>query len=270
MKRLGKHLNPTTGIAFVALIFAVTGVSFAATGGGGGSGSSAGFRASASSGTLTATASKAKPKPKPKVVKGPAGPKGATGVAGATGAPGAVGPAGLAGPAGPAGPKGDIGPAGANGTNGTNGTNGKDGENGETGFTETLPEGMTETGAWAVAGPEFEGSKDAVIPISFAIPLAETIDEESQTVIMKTGEAAKPGCIGGTVAEPKAEPGFLCIYTAPNGSLGSNPAVLQTALTGIGASRTGAYIRTEELKNGAETGEATIVTGTWAVTAPEA
>ncbi len=66
MKRLTKHLSPATGIAFVALIFAVTGVSFAATGGGSSSPAHA---------TLIATVAKSKPKAKAGP-RGPAGPAG--------------------------------------------------------------------------------------------------------------------------------------------------------------------------------------------------
>ena len=79
-RALRNHLTPSTAIAFVALVFAITGGAFAATGsvnnsGGGGS-----------HGTLTASVAKKKAKPKPKGgARGPAGPKGA---------PGATGPAG--------------------------------------------------------------------------------------------------------------------------------------------------------------------------------
>ena len=66
---------------------------------------------------------------------------------------GKTGSAGSQGPAGPAGAKGDTSTNGKDGTNGTNGTNGKEGPEGKqgkegtTGFTETLPSGETETGS---------------------------------------------------------------------------------------------------------------------------
>jgi hypothetical protein len=63
---------------------------------------------------------------------------------------GKTGPAGSQGPAGPAGAKGDTGTNGKDGTNGTNGKEGpegKQGKDGTTGFTETLPSGETETGS---------------------------------------------------------------------------------------------------------------------------
>jgi hypothetical protein len=86
------------------------------------------------------------------------------------GKPGPAGAQGPAGPAGAPGAKGDAGTAGTNGTNGTNGTDGAPGAPGLTGFTETLPSGKTETGAF-VAGPYGEGVIATRAPISFAIPL---------------------------------------------------------------------------------------------------
>jgi len=90
LQRARKHINPATILAFVALIFALTGGAFAATGAG------------SSHATLTASAAK---KSKKK--------------AAAKGTPGPRGPAGSAGAAGP------VGKAGANGTSGTSGSSGE-------------------------------------------------------------------------------------------------------------------------------------------------
>ena len=84
------HFGPATAIAFLALVFAITGGAFAATGGNGGGSSHA---------TLIASAAKAKSK----VKVGPRGPAGPAGKNGANGANGA------AGPQGPQGPKGENG-----------------------------------------------------------------------------------------------------------------------------------------------------------------
>jgi Collagen triple helix repeat (20 copies) len=240
MKRLKTHLNPATGIAFLALIFAVTGVSFAATGGSGGGGSS--------HGTLTASASKAKKKAAPKPVRGPAGPKGATG------ATGAAGPAGPAGPGGAAGAKGENGAAGGPGTQGiqgekgTNGTNGEsvtskalpvesgathceeggsefkvgasktyacNGEKGVLHPKETLPAEATETGTWSVLNTNLQvyGSAAPNIgfsTLSFAIPLAVPV-EEANLHVLTQGATPTAECPG-SVADPMAEPGDLCVY----------------------------------------------------------
>ena len=126
--RIRKHLTPSTAIAFAALIFALTGGAYAATGGG------------ASHATLTASAAKAKKKSAPAGKPGPRGP------AGPAGAAGAAGPAGPVGPAGPAGAKGETGAAGT-GTTGAEGKKGKEGK------------GTPGAPGASVTATEFTGSK---------------------------------------------------------------------------------------------------------------
>jgi Collagen triple helix repeat (20 copies) len=190
-----KHLNSATVVAFVALIFAMTGGAFAASGHGGGSGSKA-------SAFLVATAAKSKAKPKVKVgPRGPAGPKGA---------PGATGPAGATGPQGPQGAKGEAGPAsvgteGKEGKEGRQGPQGEPGKDGTTGFSETLPPGKTETGTWAVGFTEVP----TLISISFNIPLEKEL-ESTQVHYVPNGTST-PECPGNT-GNSIAEPGNLCIY----------------------------------------------------------
>jgi hypothetical protein len=133
-QRIRKHLNPSTAIAFLALVFAITGGAFAATGG------------SPSRATLTASAAKAKAKTK-------AGPRGPAGKNGATGAPGATGPGGPAGAAGGKGENGATGATGSTGLQGPKGNPGTNGTNGTTGFTKTLPSKETETGVWSYTAP---------------------------------------------------------------------------------------------------------------------
>jgi hypothetical protein len=153
-QRVRKHINPATILALVALVFAVTGGAFAATGGGN----------SPSHATLTASAAKSKAKPKTKA--GPRGPVGPAGKNGANGANGAQGPAGPAGANG-AGTPGAEGKPGTNGESVTVAAAGslcKEGGskftvagktehvcNGEKGVLhpgETLAKGATETGTW--------------------------------------------------------------------------------------------------------------------------
>jgi hypothetical protein len=199
-QRVRTHITPATSIAIVALVLALTGGAFAATGGSaGGNDRSSGIGRHA---TLTATAAKAKAKPK-SGARGPAGPKGATGAAGA------AGPAGSAGATGPGGAQGPQGPAGNNGTNGENGKEGAAGAgvtnkelksgnatckeggaeftvgatkthacNGEKGpegnIQATLPSGKTETGVWAFGNILKQATHNGVenVPISFNVPLA--------------------------------------------------------------------------------------------------
>lgn len=100
--RLKPHLNASTAIAFLALLFAISGISYAATGGEGGKNQN----------RLTAHTSKSKRGPRGP--QGPAGAPGKEGKAGATGATGKEGAAGKEGPAGPTGAASTVqGPAGA-------------------------------------------------------------------------------------------------------------------------------------------------------------
>jgi Collagen triple helix repeat (20 copies) len=100
--RVKKHLTPSTFIALVALVFALTGGAFAATGGG-----------RASHATLTASAAKSKGARGPRGPAGPAGKEGKEGKPGATGATGKEGAPGKEGPAGPTGAASTApGPAG--------------------------------------------------------------------------------------------------------------------------------------------------------------
>ncbi len=248
-QRVRKHINPASTIAFVALVFAITGGAFAATGGG-----------SPPHATMTATAvnSKAKAKTGP---RGPAGPKGA---------------AGATGPAGPTGPTGSAGAAGAKGENGSQGGPGSQGEKGEPGpkgpkgtsgasvtstefvgekkgedatckeggnevkagaagavtyvcngkegspWTDggTLPPKATETGSWTTTGLTPVGEGNETYPeISFPIPLGggkEGVAKNINTHFLKEGEtgATGSGCAGGSAETPTAEPGNLCIYAA--------------------------------------------------------
>jgi collagen triple helix repeat protein len=91
-------------------------------------------------------------------LKGKVGPAGPQGPAGSNGSNGAKGDTGAVGPQGPTGPQGVPGPQGPQGVPG------------QTGFTETLPSGKTETGAYK--GPVgFVGTA-----LSFNIPLAAPLD----------------------------------------------------------------------------------------------
>jgi hypothetical protein len=182
-------------ISVIALVFAMLGGAYAAS-------------SSNDNGKATASA---------KAKKGPRGPKGATGPAG---------PAGAQGPAGAAGAKGDAGANGSNGSNGATGPTGPTGKTGPTGptgatgatgfsgFTATLPPGETETGAWGFAGQELGSSFDKFIPISFPIPLEEASEEAFYLNFEETEEEAGTGGCTGTVAQPTAPEGVLCVYTA--------------------------------------------------------
>ncbi len=272
LERVRKHLTPSTFIAVIALVFAVTGGAFAASSNGGGG--------SPSHATLTASAAKAKKKAAPKPVRGPAGPKGATGAAGAAGA---TGPAGAGGPAGPAGAKGETGATGT-GTQGGKGETGSPGAsvtskvvatgvatcdeqggaeftvegkkttacNGTTGFTETLPVGKTETGVWAA--PMITTPYSTVAgygAISFTIPLSAA----PTVAYINPGQAGKEHATEcpGTLEKPEATEGFLCVYAVNNAFAEFEEATPYTV---------GAYLSFHEGLHAGFTAN-----GTWAVTA---
>ncbi len=213
---LRKHLSPATFIAFIALVFAMTGGAFAASGGGGGG---TGTKATASvtrgaGGNPISTAAKSKAKPKTKAgPRGPAGPKGATGATGPAGAQGSQGPQG------PAGAKGETGAAGT-GSAGAVGPTGPQGPPGTTGFTKTLPKGETLEGDWVMTGvmPGTGANEGTVTTaVSFGIPLGtapEPIYVQAPTSAEEAnGEfpIAPAGCKG-NVENPGAEEGHLCVF----------------------------------------------------------
>ncbi len=219
--------------------------------------------------------------------------------AGKPGAPGAAGTQGPAGAAGPVGAKGDQGIQGAQGNLGATGATGKsvvltaesagancekggtkvevegnaaskkyvcNGKDGATGFTETLPPGKTETGAWVANGPlEVPPAiGHAKVPISFTIPLSTELTEE-EVHVKPVGFAGDSDCPG-TAEEPKAAAGHLCVYTT---RLATNTGEFEVSLVlkankpeEIGAGKTGAFFEVV-YENRLDYGH-----GTWAVTAP--
>jgi hypothetical protein len=216
---LRKHLSYSNVAATMALVFALTGGAFAATGVT--SGGSSPSKATAS--VTVAHAAKAKKKAAPKSARGPAGPAGKNGTNGTDGTPGATGPAGPAGPTGAAG-AGTQGEKGIQGEKGANGTNGTNGTNGETGFTETLPTGKTETGeiGFEHENPA-EGEKE-FYTVSFPIPLAATVEphfigtnkelagEENESPAIKEGKCK------GDPQKPGASAGNFCVFASVLGA----------------------------------------------------
>jgi hypothetical protein len=165
---------------------------------------------------LFATSALAAPKEAP---PGPTGPTGATGPTGPEGREGREGPRGTTGATGP------TGPPGANGTNGEKGATGppftqveEKSEPACRGGTPvagcTLASGFQETGTWSVHinAPTGAFQQQYMSPISFPIRLKKgtgvtTLTYKPEPV---AEEPARP-CLG-TVEEPTAEPGNLCVY----------------------------------------------------------
>jgi hypothetical protein len=274
-----KHLTPATVMAFIAMVFAMTGGAFAVSVHGG----SSPARASASSGGSSGAVATVAKKKKRSTPAGKPGPRGPVGPAGA------AGPGGVPGPAGPAGATGPQGPTGSNGT-GTEGKEGKEGKegasvtsvesgtpfgtkckeggtefkiassktyacNGEKGVLhpgETLPVGATETGILSV-GPIVVPSA-LQVPISFTIPLASPIGHthyingNNEEVIRIEGgvpvTGPKPAECPGEAEKPEATSGNLCVYE--HGSLGLKEILSSEKMEAFG--RAGVLLNLEGLE----------------------
>lgn len=170
---------------------------------------------------------------------------------------GPTGPQGPAGPAGPAGAKGDAGAQGATGPTGPAGKTGAEGEQGPTGPEGVcstsnciLPTGVTETGTYLAprAFEALESGTPAWTNISFNIPLSS----EPELHYLAPGATPTPECPGSS-AEPKAEPGQLCLYAFVE---------LNYEFSGGASKKTGAFLKF----TGIESEGGGIANGVWAVT----
>jgi Collagen triple helix repeat (20 copies) len=259
------HVSPATVIASLTLVFAMTGGAYAAK-------------------KYLITSTK---QISPSVLKQLQGKAGANGAPGAQGSAGTQGPQGPAGPAGAGGAKGENGKDGAKGTDGVPGESvtvaaasnaecpsggtkfsnktgtGKacNGENSASSFASTLPSEKTETGAWRFVS---NGAELQATAISFPIPLTAAAAEAIAVETITTIKSPTENCPGSST-EPKAEPGFLCLYTAAyETSLPATaPFVEKLAATEhAGVSVSGALLVFENVANRETAG------GSFAITAP--
>jgi hypothetical protein len=120
----------------------------------------------------------------------------------------------------------------------------------------------TRTGAWAAVKSTTEPTEVVATEISFTMPLSKALDG-AHVHFVQAGETLE-ACSGGSVSNPKAAPGNLCVYmgTAPlglGGKITQNLYLIANPATGAnGASKEGALV----LVNG----EPGLFNGTWAVT----
>jgi hypothetical protein len=183
--------------------------------------------------------------------------KGAAGPAGAPGAPGAQGPAGPAGAAGKNGTNGEAGAKGATGATGVTGATGKEGDP----WTKlgTLPKGKTETGGFAVSGTSAD-ELGIFTPISFNVPLAAPLDAAHVHYAPGGGDET---CTG-TLNDPTAPAGFLCVYQGILALLPAPPEIVNFSAE-PGANRSGAVLVYSVPQEEEPFGTSA---GSWAVTAP--
>lgn len=223
----------------------------------------------------------------PKVLKVLKGGVGHAGPAGPAGAPGPAGPAGPAGPTGPAGSggssggKGETGPAGvsvtvkeftknsacASGGSELTSASGKTFVcNGTTGFTEVLPSGKSERGTWAVVAAP---SGRAGFPFSLATSISFDIPLKAPPVVeyVPAHGAVPTGC-GGTLREPEAEPGHLCVFAEEESEIieltFTSP---ETGLSGPGGTTNGGGKAGTLLRFGTNESTEAEARGDWVVTA---
>jgi hypothetical protein len=250
-------------VAIVALVLALTGGAFAATGG-----------LNAKQKKEVKKIAKGFQGTGPAGPTGPAGTNGKDGTSGEKGATGAEGPKGATGATGPTGATGATGPTGATGATGPTGATGATGATGSPWTAGgTLPSSATETGSWGgrfnfTEEPEpgvKKGKFDTAV--SFNIPLAAELASTNVKAISKTGVVG-PECdngvgIAASVTNPEADPGFLCVFVGlDEGAVGKTPAMSKPSSGLNGTNTTGVILS----RGGGLTGE--LFTGTWAVTAP--
>jgi len=178
-----------------------------------------------------------------------------------------AGAPGVTGPQGPVGPTGLAGATGQGGATGATGATGPTGPTGQTGSccTATLGSGKTETGGYAaLMVPEKFGEGEAVVSLSFPIPLSAELDG-SHVHFMTTPNPSDSNC-SGTAAEPKAAAGHLCVYPFVAGSFFPAPQINQ--IFKLGSGEEGASISGASLKLQNETALYKTFKGSFAVTAP--
>ena len=192
------------------------------------------------------------------------------GAAGEPGAKGDKGDSGSNGADGAAGPAGEKGEAGVKGEKGDQGEPGETGEKGEPWAPDNqLPVGATETGTYAaVLVNSLETNTLLTVPLSFQVQLAAALGAGEVHYVTKEkqeNEEVPAECtvegVEGSVAEPLAGAGQLCVYAA------SAAAVVFAGIVepgaGPGAGVAGAMLFFSVLP-GPET--VANVNGTWAVT----
>jgi hypothetical protein len=200
---------------------------------------------------------------------GVAGPKGSQGVAGT---PGTQGPEGKGGAGANGvgvtsrefeGAAGDCMEGGseftaANGTtfacNGKEGREGREPKKGPEGpsWPSSLPSEATEMGTWGFVS-NAEGLTR--VPLSFSVPTKEPLEPTlgKGPVELLEPLATDPNCPG-TVAKPKADPGFICVYSEQ----------LEDPLSGEGPVRASGVVLIFKSNSTAPK----IDEGSWAMTAP--
>lgn len=209
--------------------------------------------------------------PGPKGETGPVGPQGPAGPQGAHGATGEVGARGATGARGADGVSGSTGPTGAPGPQGVTGPQGRQGERGVSAF-NVLPSGTT---VFGVVGGDFQASAGDAFSVLESLPAPAPQALRNISVIVKNNSVVNNDCSGrtclsseefqysvlcsGSVENPTAPPGQLCIYP----SVAVRAKEIKAVATPNDGSNFGFLVRWEALSSGL-----TEFRGVWAYTAP--
>lgn len=185
--------------------------------------------------------------------QGPAGPQGLPGPAGPAGAPGAKGDKGDKGDTGDEGPQGNPGPAGPAG---------EDGACSEANNDCTMPAGSSLYGHWSYGSG---GESYATSSISFNLTYPDPEGPELHFVTFEEVEEEEaPAACPGSLTNPEAEPGNLCVY-AQKATAVTSPGTFEKSTTEaaghLDAHGVTLYFFSVQFN---------VDAGTWAVTAPEA
>jgi hypothetical protein len=148
-------------------------------------------------------------------------------------------------PAGPQGAKGDQGAQGVPGP-----------------FVDTVPSSRTLRGSWVVSGTAAAAGEASEDSVPFPFPLAS-----APSVHFVADSTAPPAECSGSVSDPQAAAGNLCVYQSAvhvsvTGVAVFNP-LLDTASAANRSSRFGFSVRATSSGSGSIR-----TSGTWAVTAP--
>jgi hypothetical protein len=165
-----------------------------------------------------------------------------------------------------AGAEGDPGAAGERGPQGNTGDPGIKGDKGDPGEpgpfpTDNLPSGVTMRGVYR-AGAQGDVAGISQNGISFAFPLASDPIPHYITV----GTIAPAECPG-TLAQPEADPGHLCVYEQNHSANIGTSQTINNPITNTGnsASKFGFAISIQTAGGGG--GNNFFAVGSWAVTA---
>lgn len=159
-------------------------------------------------------------------------------------------------------PVGPPGPEGRPGQDGKQGPEGKQGQEGPPGpFPDPLASGETLRGVWGGVWKAAAVGDDNETFYSFG---GFTLSTPPTPHYVPAGTTPPPGCEGGTVVEPSAKPGNLCIYESERNT--GEPFVCSIehgCVSGGAADADGFGLLLQAERIGTA-----VARGTWAVTAP--